>query len=110
MDYEIHITRAAEKDLNSAADYIELVLFNPQAANDLVDEAAAQIGELAVFPKKFSLVDDPVLNAWGIRFATVKNYLAFYTISEQEHRVYLVRFLSGKRDWVSILKHGFSLE
>ena len=110
MNYNIHITRAAERDLNRAADYIEQVLLNPQAADDLLDEAEAQIGELAEFPEKFSLVDDPVLKAWGIRFTMVKNYLAFYTISEQEHKVYVVRFLFGKRDWVSILKQGFSLE
>ena len=36
MKYDIHITRAAEKDLNSAADYIEFVLLNPQAADDLL--------------------------------------------------------------------------
>ena len=110
MKYNIHITRVAEKDLSSAADYIELVLLNPQAADDLLDEAEAQINELTVFPEKYALVDDPVLKAWGIRFTMVKNYLAFYIISEQDSTVYIVRFLYGKRDWVSILKQGFSLE
>ena len=110
MNYEIHITHAAERDLNSAADYIEYVLFNPQAAYNLLDEAESQINELSAFPEKFSLVDDPVLKAWRIRFIRVKNYLAFYTMSEQEHKIYIVRFLYEKRDWVSILKQGFSLD
>ena len=109
MSYSIHITRAAERDLNSAADYIDQVLLNPQAADDLLDEADVQIGELSEFPEKYALVDDPVLRAWGIRFAMVKNYLAFYIISEQENTIFIVRFLHGKRDWVSILKQGFSL-
>jgi len=110
MSYDIHITRAAERDLNSAADYIEFVLLNPQAADNLLDEAESQIGELSSFPEKFSIVDDPVLKSWGIRFTLVKNYMAFYTVSEEEKRVYIVRFLYGKRDWVTILKQGFSLE
>ena len=110
MSYDIRISRAAEKDLNSAADYIESVLHNPQAADDLLDEAEKRIGELAVFPEKFSPVDDPVLKSWGIRFTLVKNYIAFYVVSEETHTVSVVRFLYGKRDWITILKQGFSLE
>lgn len=110
MSYGIHITRAAERDLNSAIDYIEFVLLNPQAADALLDEAEMKIGELSIFPERFSLVDDPVLKAWGIRFMLVKNYIAFYVVSEENRTVYIVRFLYGKRDWVTILKQGFSLE
>ena len=110
MSYGIHITRAAERDLNSAVDYIEFVLLNPQAADALLDEAEIKIGELSIFPERFSLVDDPVLKAWGIRFTLVKNYIAFYVVSEENRTIYIVRFLYGKRDWVTILKQGFSLE
>ena len=110
MKYDIQITRAAENDLNSAADYIEFVLHNPKATDDLLDEAKSKIGGLSAFPEKFALVDDPVLKAWGIRFILVKNYIAFYVISEESHTVYIVRFLYGKRDWITILKNGFSLE
>lgn len=110
MNYSIHITRAAERDLNSAADYIEFVLLNPKAAEDLLDEAERKISALSNFPEKYALADDPVLKAWGIRFTSVKNYLAFYRISEENHMIYVVRFLYGKRDWVSILKQGFPME
>lgn len=110
MTYNIHITRAAEKDLNSAADYIEFMLLNPQAVDDLLDEAERKLSELSTFPEKFALVDDPVLKAWGIRFTLVKNYIAFYVISEENRTIYIVRFLYRKRDWASILKQGFSLE
>ena len=110
MKYDIHITRAAEKDLNSAADYIEFVLLNPQAADDLLDEAENKIGDLSAFPEKFALVDDPVLKTWGIRFTLIKSYIAFYVISEENHTVYIIRFLYGKRDWITILKQGFSLK
>ena len=110
MNYDIRITRAAEKDLNSAADYIEFVLFNPQAADDLLNEAESRIGELSSFPEKFALADDPLLKSWGIRFMLVKNYIAFYVISEENHTIYILRFLYQKRNWITILKQGFSLE
>ena len=108
--YDLHITSAAENDLNEAADYIEYVLLNPDAADRLLDAATERISTLAQFAERNALVDDPVLKAWGIRFIQVNSYLAFYVISEEESRVYIVRFLYGKRDWIGILKQGFILD
>lgn len=110
MMYDLHITSAAENDLNEAADYIEYVLLNPDAADRMLDAATERISTLAQFAERNALVDDPVLQAWGIRFIQINNYLAFYVISEEESRVYIVRFLYGKRDWIGILKQGISLE
>ena len=104
MNYSLHITGKAEADLNSAADYIEFTLLNPQAADDLLDKAEEEISKLSYMPQTQRLVDDPVLNAWGIRFITVNNYMAFFTIDEQSKTVYIVRFLYGKRNWIEILK------
>ena len=61
MSYQIHITSTAEHDIMRAADYIEFVLKNPDAADNLLDVATEQIGSLANLPQKFRLVDDPVL-------------------------------------------------
>ena len=110
MSYSIHITQIAEQDLNNAIDYIDLTLLNPQAADALIDEVEIKIGGLSDFPEKFALVDDPILKSWGIRFIVIKKYLAFYIISKSNNTVYIVRFLYGKRNWINILKHGFSLE
>lgn len=110
MKYELHITRAAENDLNEAADYIEFVLMNPQAADDLLDAVEETLPTLSEYAERHALTDDPVLKAWGIRFVQIKNYLAFYTIVEDAQKVYIVRFLYGKRNWISILKNGFTLE
>jgi len=107
MSYQIHITRAAEHDLSEAADYIDFVLKNPDAADRLLDLAAESIGSLADNPEMNAIVDDPVLRSWGIRFAVIRNYLAFYTVDEEAGIICIVRFLYGKRDWRSILKQGF---
>ncbi|MDD3040639.1 type II toxin-antitoxin system RelE/ParE family toxin [Bacteroides sp.] len=109
MTYDVHITATAERDLLKASDHIEFVLKNPKAADDLLDKAELQINSLADFPEKFRLVDDPVLASWGIRFIIVDGYLAFYVISEETHRVVVVRFLYQKSNWTAILRQGFSL-
>ena len=109
MSYQVHITSTAEHDIMRAADYIEFTLRNPDAADNLLDAVTEQIGSLADLPQKFRLVDDPVLTSWGIRFAIINNYLAFYTIDEEKQTVIIVRFLYQKSNWTSILRQGFSL-
>ena len=110
MNYAIHITSKAERDLNEAADYIEFTLLNPQAADGLLDKTEEEINKLAFMPEKFKTVDDPVLSAWGIRLIVINNYLAFYTIDENTKTVHIIRFLYGKRNWISILRNeSFSI-
>lgn len=104
MSYEVFSTRAADRDILKAADYIEFVLHNPQAADALLDEVDIKINSLSENPERYAVVSDPVLKSWQIRFIQVRNYLAFYVISECERRVYVVRFLYGRRDWISILR------
>ena len=110
MNYHIHITQTAERDMISAADYIEFTLKNPEAADHLLDTAEEKINALSQFPQKFPLVDDRILSSWGIRFTIVNNYLAFYRISEAEKQITVVRFLYAKSNWASILKTGFPLQ
>ena len=110
MTYSLHITRAAERDIAEAEDYIEYVLLNPTAADHLMDEIEETILELTEMPKRYDIVSDPVLNAFGIRFVKVKNYLAFYVVDDHAGRVTIVRFLYMKRDWMGILPEGFSME
>ncbi len=109
MSYQLHITSTAEHDIMHAVDYIEFVLKNPQAADNLLDVVTKQIETLSDFPQKFRIVDDPVLASWEIRFVIINNYLAFYTINEVKQTVIVVRFLYKKRNWYSILRQGFSL-
>ncbi len=104
MKYNIHITAKAENDLESAADYIEFTLLNPDAAAKLLDDADKAIQTLASAPEAHQLVDDPVLKSWGIRYVLVGNYIAFYIIDEAEKTVHIVRFLYGKRNWMTLLK------
>lgn len=108
MSYTIHITKTAERDLISARDYIEHVLKNPTAADHLLDVAEKEISVLSDFPESVAFVDDPVLSAWGVRFVTINNYIAFYII--EGNIVHIVRFLYRKRDWITILKTGYNFE
>ena len=103
MNYTIHITGSAKRDINEAADYIEYTLLNPKAADNLINLIENAINQLAFMPEKYSLVNDPVLSLWGIRMIVINNYLAFYAVDKKAKAVYIIRFLYGKRNWISIL-------
>lgn len=107
MSYQVHIARAARRDLERACDYIEFVLKNQQAAYRLFVEAEALFTELMNMPKRYALVDDELLSAKGVRSLAVKNYIAFYTVSEKDKTVNIFRFLHGKSDWMSTLHRFF---
>ena len=107
MNYHLHITSVAQRDISQAADYIEFVLKNPKAADDLLEETDQKINALLPFPQEHPIVEDKLLAAWGIRFTQIKNYLAFYVVEEKQ--VTVIRFLYAKSDWISILKVGFPL-
>ncbi|MBO4888404.1 MAG: type II toxin-antitoxin system RelE/ParE family toxin [Firmicutes bacterium] len=107
--YTIHYSETAAKDLNETADYIDHVLLNPKATDALLDALDEQLNHLENYPQGHSIVDDPFLLTHGIRFVVVNNYLAFYTIDEEKKIVHIIRFLYEKRDWIKVLKQGFSL-
>ena len=107
MSYHLQITGVAQRDISQAADYIEFVLKNPKAADDLLEETDQKINALLPFSQEHPIVEDKLLAAWGIRFTQIKNYLAFYVV--EENQVTVIRFLYAKSDWISILKVGFPL-
>lgn len=102
MRREVYASRAAQRDLREAVEYIEDVLKNPQAAASLLEELDARVTALSEFAERHAVVDDPVLAAWGIRLLRVGNYLAFYAIDGA--RVNVVRFLYARRDWIGLLR------
>lgn len=107
MSYNLHITNVAQRDISQAADYIEFVLKNPKAADDLLEETDQKINALLPFPAEYPVVEDRLLSSWGIRFIQIKNYLAFYVV--KENQVTIIRFLYAKSNWISILKSGIPL-
>ena len=108
MTYQVRITFRAQEDIDRAADYIEFVLKNPQAADTLLNAAEEEIASLSNMPERNALVRDDVLASWGIRCARIKNYLAFFTVDEARQTVYVIRFLYGKRNWAAILRSDAS--
>ena len=104
MKFRADITETAKNDIIEAAEYIDYVLKNPQAADNLMEAIEKEIDSLTVFPERYAVLDDSVLSSFNVRFVRVKDYLAFYVIMEDERLVVILRFLHMRRDWTEILK------
>jgi plasmid stabilization system protein ParE len=101
--YFVDITDIAENDILVTVDYIANVLKVPIAANNLLDELEKVEHRLAENPYIYPRVPDDYLAETGLRFVMVKNFILFYTVKDEEQKVYGIRFLYGRRDWKNIL-------
>ncbi len=102
MRYRLDITRTAEKDIESAADYIEFILKNTEASEQMLNEVTKQISRLQEYPEKYEIVNDPILRIWKIRCVAIKRYLVFYTVCSET--ITILRVLNSRRDWMGILR------
>ena len=104
MKYKILISDRAILDITNALDYIEGILLNPQAADDLSIKIEQRIKSLATMPKRHPVIDDPLLSRLGgMRFIVIDGYIAFYTINDDIKTVNIIRIVYGKRNWSKLL-------
>jgi len=103
FEYRVNITEPAEIDLGEIAEYIAEELNAPATARNMVVNIRKTIATLSFSPQGLPKVRDDRLAAKGYRWIGIKNYVAFYTIDEQERVVNVERVLYGRRDWQNIL-------
>jgi len=103
MKYRILISDRAMNDITNALNYIEGILLNPQAADDLSIKIEQRIKSLATMHKRHPVIDDPLLRRLGMRFIVIDGYIAFYTINDDIKTVNIIRIVYGKRNWSKLL-------
>jgi len=103
INYNIVITEPAERDLQGIAEYIANELLEPTTARKMVTKIAEAVFQLEQMPFRNSLVRDERLARQGIRCLLADSYIVFYTVSEKEKTVTIIRILYGKRNWNSLL-------
>ncbi len=110
MRYGIEITEAAQGDFDNIYLYISKTLCNKQAAGRLIALLDKNIRSLADVPERYPLANDEYLRKIGVRFIVVKNYIIFYTVHTDKKRVYILRVLYGRRNWIDILQGDLKTE
>jgi toxin ParE1/3/4 len=103
MKHTVIVTGPALRDMRAAAAYIAGVLKDPDAAERLLDAAEKAVAALAVSPCRHPKVKDSWLAGRGVRFFPVRNHIVVYAVRETKRQVVVLRFLYGRRDWISLL-------
>jgi toxin ParE1/3/4 len=92
MIYKTIITKPAELDIEEAVTYIKEKLFNPAAADRLLDNVVSAVNSLERMPQRHALLANDNLAALGFRMLPVEKYLLFYVIREDSNAVIIERF------------------
>ena len=95
-------------DVKLALKYIKHTLQAPKAADKVKIEIKKAYKKIKNRPFIYPIVSNDYLASMGFRFIKIKNFMLFYTVEEKE--IHIVRFLYGRRDWVSILKNTSIIE
>ncbi len=103
--YEIKIVEAAEQDLNQIFGYIADVLHEPEAAARLLLSFQEAIGTLQQLPFRQRLLKEKPYTALGVRRLFVGNYIIFYSALESNSTVHILRVLSKRREWQTLLEY-----
>jgi len=103
MAYEIDFSAPALLDLDGITHYIAFVLKNPKAADDLLKVYTGKLRALKKSPRIYPLSQIKKLADKGYRRFSFGNYLALYTIDEENHKVHIVRVFYGKQDYINYL-------
>ena len=101
--FELIFSEKVNSDIVFALKYICDVLEAPKAAENHYEELIKTYDILKENPYRRPLVQNKYLAAIGIRSISVKNYVLFYKINEENNIVQLHRFLYCRRDCINIL-------
>ena len=106
--YKLYFTKHFKEDAIASLNYIKNTLQAPVSAENLKIEIKKTYKNIKQNPLMYPVVPNDYLASMGFRFTMVKNYMLFYIIEEKQ--VNIIRFLYGRRDWITILKETNIIE
>lgn len=101
--FRVRYTPLAYEDLDEIDTYISSILFNPQAALNLLVEIETSINRLQEFPLMGSEAEDLYLASKGYRKLAIQNCLVFYLVDQAQKEVIVMRIIYGARNYQNLL-------
>ena len=98
MIYEIEMTEAAKKDLQSIFEYIAFILQEPENARNQMRRLESRILSLDTMPERYKSYDKEPWHSQGVRILPVDNFIVFYIPDANTKIVTIIRILYSSRD------------
>ena len=102
--YKLEFLPLAKQDMDNIVDYISTVLNNTSAALNLRNLFMAGAKSILTFPYGSAKHTTISLLKNEYRSIKINNYLMFYTISEKDKIITVVRVLYQKMNFENVLK------
>ncbi len=104
MLFNVFVTEQAESDLRKIYNYIRVDLSSPLAADNLLKLLEDGISKLSEMPNRCRIYEYEPWHSKCMRVLTVKNYLVFYFVNEEQKSVNVVRVFYGGQNLNDDLK------
>lgn len=96
--YLVRVTEQAQEQLYEIKQYVATCLQAPDTAQRLLKTLQDAMISLDRFPGRIALTEEEPWRSEGIRKMPVQNFLIYYWIDEENHRVQVTAVLYGKCD------------
>ena len=103
-EYSYRFTEKATQDLDEILHYITFEICSPQAAQNLAKKIFERIDTVRLFPESGALVVNEFVNNKSIRKIVVDNYIVYYTASNENKEIVIVRIVYAKRNLDEIMR------
>ncbi len=98
MKYTVKLSTQANEDIKEIYEYIADVLCEKEIASNILNLFEKNILSLSEMPGRCRIYESEPWQSRGVHVMSVKNYLIFYVINEEERTVNIFRVIYGSRD------------
>ena len=103
--YEVKITEPAQRQLQEIVRYIAEDLQEKRTAIRILDTLEKEILSLSTLPNRVALTEEEPWHSAGIRKLSVKNYLVYFWVDEEQKKVQITAVVYGRRDQRTALQN-----
>ena len=104
MQYQVKMTMYATEQVRETVSYISHELLSPETAVGWANYLQKEIAGLDTFPARYPCIEEEPWRTKGIRKLSVKNFLIYYWIDEENSTVWITSVIYAKRDQIERLK------
>ena len=103
--YEVKITEPAQRQLQEIIRYNAGDLQEKRTAIRMLDTLEKEILSLSTLPNRVALTEEEPWHSAGIRKLSVKNYLVYSWVNEDQKQVQITAVVYGRRDQRNVLQN-----
>ena len=96
--YTVKITTQAQEQLQEIVNYISCTLQAPGTAKEMLDTLEKEILSLDQLPNRVPLTEEEPWHSQGIHKLSIKNYLVYFWIDEEEKKVQILGVVYARAD------------